>query len=71
MKIFNFVVLSVIIAPYNVQISKTQLPIVSLNVRELELNQCSKEQSRKKGTPAYTPLREGSKSPSPCPSPKL
>ena len=38
MNIFNFVVLSVIIAPYNIQISKTQLPIVSLNVRELELN---------------------------------
>ena len=41
MQIFNFVVLSVIIAPHNVlipHISKTHLHIVSLNVRELELN---------------------------------
>ena len=39
--IFNFVVLSVITAPHNVLIphtSETHLPIVSLNVRELELN---------------------------------
>ena len=41
MQIFNFVVLSVIIAPHNVATSltsKTCLPIVSLNVGELELN---------------------------------
>ena len=41
MKILNFVVLSVIIARHNVHtphISKTHLPIVSINVRELELN---------------------------------
>ena len=52
MEIFSFVVLSVIIAPHNVltpHISKAHLPIVLLNVRELELNWCSKEQSMKKG----------------------
>ena len=41
MRIFNFVVLSVITAPRNVPtpyISKTNLPIVSLNVRKFELN---------------------------------
>ena len=51
MQIFNFVVLSVIIALQNVpttHISKTNLHIVSLNVRELELNWCSKDQSKKK-----------------------
>ena len=51
MQIFNFVVLSVIIAPQNIltpHISKTSLPIVSLNVRELELNCYSKDQSSKK-----------------------
>ena len=40
-QIFHSVVLYVIIAPHNVHnphISKTHLPIVSLNVRELELN---------------------------------
>ena len=40
-QIFNFVVLSVIVAPQNVLAphkSKTNLPIVSLNLRELELN---------------------------------
>ena len=39
MQIFNFVVLSVIITSRNVltpHISKTHLPIVSLNIRELE-----------------------------------
>ena len=49
MRIFNFVVLSVI--PHNVptpHISKTHLPTVSLNVRDLELNWRSKGQSRKK-----------------------
>ena len=43
MQILNFVVLSVIIAPHNVltpHISKTHLPIVSVNVHELELNWC-------------------------------
>ena len=41
MRIPDFVVLSVITAPQNVptpHISKTHLPIVLLNVRELELN---------------------------------
>ena len=41
MKIFNFMVLSVIIAHHSVltsHISKTHLPISSFNVRELELN---------------------------------
>ena len=41
MQIFNSVVLSVIIAPFNVitpHIRKTHLPTASLNVRELELN---------------------------------
>ena len=40
-QIFNFVVLSVIIASHNVltpHVSKTHLPIVSLNILELELN---------------------------------
>ena len=40
MEIFNFVVLSVIIAPHNVltpHISKTHLLIVSVNIRQLEL----------------------------------
>ena len=52
MRIFNFVVLTVITIPENVptpHISKIHLPIVSLNVRELELKWCSKDQSRKKG----------------------
>ena len=54
MRISNFVFLSVITAPRNVptpHISKTHLPIVSLNARELELNWCSKDQSRKQGAP--------------------
>ena len=41
MQIFNFIVLSTIIAPHNVlipQISKTHVSIVPLNVRELEFN---------------------------------
>ena len=41
MPVFSFVVLSDIIAPYNVltpHISKTHLPIGSLSVRELEFN---------------------------------
>ena len=41
MQIFNFVVLSVIIAYHSVltpHISKTHLPISSLNVHELRLN---------------------------------
>ena len=52
MQNFNFVVLSVIIAPRNIltfHSSKTYLPTaVSLNVRGLELHWCSKEQSKKK-----------------------
>ena len=54
---FSFVVLSVIIAPHNIytpHISKTHLPIVSLNVYELKLNWCSKDLSRKtEGPPAW------------------
>ena len=41
MRIYNFVVLSVITASQNVptpHISKTNFPIASLNVRELKLN---------------------------------
>ena len=41
MRIVNFIVLSVITAPYNVptpHISKTHLPIVSLNVRKVGLS---------------------------------
>ena len=41
MRIFNFAVLSLITAPHNVLTphnSKTHLPIVSLNVSEVELN---------------------------------
>ena len=41
MRIFNFVFLSLIIAPHNVptpHISKSHLHTVSLNVHELELN---------------------------------
>ena len=41
MRLFNFVVLSVITAPHNVptlHISKTHLPNILLNVRELVLN---------------------------------
>ena len=41
MRVFNFVILSVITTLYNVptfHISKTHLPIVSLNIREVELN---------------------------------
>ena len=52
MRILDFVVLFVITGPDNVPtpyISKIHLPIVSLNVRELELSWCSKDQSRKKG----------------------
>ena len=52
MRFFNFVVLSVIIAPHNVptsHISKTNLPTVSINVSKLELNWYTKDQSRKKG----------------------
>ena len=50
----NFIVSSVVIAHHSVltpHISKTILPIPSLNVRELELNLCSKDQSRKMGVP--------------------
>ena len=52
MQIFNFIVSSVIIAHHSVlspRISKTHLPISSLNVRELKLNWCSEDQSRKMG----------------------
>ena len=65
MPIFNFIVLPVITAPHNVpttHISKTHLPIVSLNVRELEFNWSSIDQSRKKGGPPCV----GWKPNSPC-----
>ena len=58
MEISYFVVFSVIIAPHNVltlHISKTHLPNVLLNVRELQLNCCSKEQSRKREKRAPPP----------------
>ena len=54
MRIPDFAVLSVITVPQNAptpHISKTHLPIVLLNVRELELNRRLKYQSRKKGVP--------------------
>ena len=50
MRFFNFVVLSVITAP-TTHISETYLPIVLLNVRELELNWYSKDQE--KGSPLW------------------
>ena len=56
MRIFDFVVLSVITAPHNgptFHISNTHLPIVSLTVRELNLNWCSKDHSRKKADPPH------------------
>ena len=49
MQIFNFLVLSVIISPHNVltsHISKTQLRIVSLDIRKLKLNDALKERGR-------------------------
>ena len=57
MQILNFVVLSVIITSHNVltpHISKTHLPIVSLNVRELE----SWIDPQKSKVPLY--MRDGS-----------
>ena len=57
MQIFSFIVLSVIIAHHSglsPRISKIHLPISSLNVRELKLNWCSQDQSRKiGGLPAW------------------
>ena len=52
MRIFNFAVLSVITAPHNVltpHISKTNLPIVLLNVPEVEL--ILKRPVKEKGSP--------------------
>ena len=52
MRLFNFAVLSVAVAAHNVpapDISKTHLSNASLKVQKLELNWCSKDQSRKKG----------------------
>ena len=52
MQIFNFIVSSVIIAHHSVlspRISKTHVPISSLDVRELKLNWCSQDQSTKMG----------------------
>ena len=57
MHIFNFIVLSVAIAHHSFlspRISKTHLPTSSLNVRELKLNWCSQNRSRKiGGLPAW------------------
>ena len=53
MQIFNFVVLSVIIASHNVltpHFSKTYLPIVLLNERELWVD--AQKTSQRKGRPA-------------------
>ena len=52
MQIFNFIVSSAIIAHHSVlslHISKAHFPISSLNVRELKLNWCLQDQSRKIG----------------------
>ena len=66
MQIFNFIVSFVIIAHHSIlspRISKPYLPISSLNVRELKLNWCSQDQSRKMGgllawgKEAQTPLQ--------------
>ena len=51
-RLFNFVVLSVITVPHNLptpHIGKTHLPNVSLRVCKLELNWCSIDQSSKIG----------------------
>ena len=59
-RIFNFVALTVITAPHNAStphISKSHWPIVSLNARELEMNSCSKDQSRKKAAPPNSPRK--------------
>ena len=57
MQIFNFIVLSVIIAPHDVLtslISKTHLPIVSFNVRKLEWNDAqNSNQEKKEGPPKH------------------
>ena len=69
MWVFNFVVLSVIAAPYNVptpHISKTHFPFASLNVRELELNYAQKTIQRKREDP---PPAWGRKANSPPPPP--
>ena len=66
MQIFNFIVLSVIIVNRSVlspHISKGHLPISSLNVHELELNWCSKDQSSKMGEPPAWGEREVAGSP--------
>ena len=65
MRIFNFVVLPLITAPHNApttHISNIHLLIVSINVRELELNWCSKDQLRKMevSTPAPTQWKANS-----------
>ena len=52
MQIFNFIVSSVIITHHSLlppRISKTHFPISSLNVRELNLNWCLQDQSKKIG----------------------
>ena len=74
MQIFNFVGLSVIIAPHNVltpPIIKTHLPVVWLNVRKLELNWCSKMLKRAVKEKGSTPLCGGRKPNSPLQSLKI
>ena len=63
MHIFDFIVLSAIIAHPSVftpHISKTYFS--SLNVRELELNWCSKDQSRKMGKMSLNEIKWAQKS---------
>ena len=52
MAIFNVIIACHIVLTFHIR--KTHLPIISFNVREIELNWCSKEQSRKKGVPSRT-----------------
>ena len=71
LQILNFIVLSIIIAHHSAltpQISKNHLPIPSANVRELELNWYSKDQSRKMGRP---PAWKGAGSPTPLQNLKI
>ena len=61
------------IAPHNVNtphISKTHLLIVSLNLRQIELNWFLKKQSTKKGRPPYVGV-EAQLSPNPHPTKSL
>ena len=62
MRIFNFVVLSVITAPHNVpipHINKTHLRVISFNVSELELSYAQKTSQGKRnpGGSTTTPVK--------------